>query len=73
MSQQINIRIPDELKSELERVISGKDITLSKFVADAIALSMEVEKNMDAEKHSRLIIENAKNLSPEYKLLLKSA
>lgn len=73
MSQQINIRIADELKSELEQVISGKGITLSKFVADAIALSMEVEKNMDKEKHSRLIIENAKNEQPEYKLLLKTA
>ncbi len=72
MSKQINIRIPDELKSEIETLINIKDTSLSKFIADAIVLAVTVEKNMDAKAHSRLVIENAKDQPKDYKLLLKT-
>ena len=61
MSKQINIRIPDELRSEIETLINVKDTSLSKFIADAIVLAVTVEKNMDSKAHSRLVIENAKD------------
>ena len=72
MSKQINIRIPDELRSEIETLINVKDTSLSKFIADAIVLAVTVEKNMDSKAHSRLVIENAKDQPKDYKLLLKT-
>lgn len=72
MSKQINIRISDDLKSELESVLEKKNTNLSKFIADALTLALAVEKNMDPQKHSRLVIENAKDQPNDYKLLLKS-
>ena len=72
MSKQINIRIPDELKSEIERIIDTKETSLGKFIADAITLAVTVENNMDPKAHSRLIIENAKDQPKDYKLLLKA-
>jgi hypothetical protein len=72
MSKQINIRIPDELRAELESIIDAKETTLGKFVADAISLAVVVEKNMDRKSHSRLVIENAKDQPKDYKLLLKA-
>lgn len=70
--QQINIRIPEELKSEIESLIDNKDTSLSKFIADAIVLAVTVEKNMDSKAHSRLVIENAKDQPKDYKLLLRT-
>ena len=70
--QQINIRIPEELKSEIETLIGEKDISLSKFIADAVVLAVTVEKNMDSKSHSRLVIENAKDQPKDYKLLLRA-
>lgn len=72
MSKQINIRIPDELKSEIEQIISGRDSSLGKFIADAISLAVTIEKNMDSKSHSRLVIENAKDQPKDYKILLKT-
>jgi metal-responsive CopG/Arc/MetJ family transcriptional regulator len=72
MSKQINIRIPDELKSEIERIIDTKETSLGKFIADAITLAVTVENNMDSKAHSRLVIENAKDQPKDYKLLLKA-
>lgn len=68
----ITIIIPEELKSEIEMIMNKKDISLSKFIADAIVLSVTVEKNMDSNAHSRLVIENAKDQPKDYKLLLRS-
>lgn len=71
MTQQINIRIPDDVCDSLKNIISSKNITLGKLVAEAIDLYLNVEKNMDEKSHSRLVIENAKNMPSDYKLLLK--
>lgn len=72
MSKQINIRIPDELKSEIEQIIDSRETSLGKFIADAITLAVTVEKNMDSKSNSRLVIENAKDQPKDYKLLLKA-
>lgn len=71
--QQINIRVTDELKTELEKLIAQKPgSSINKFIADAIQLAVSVEKNMDSKSHSRLVIENAKDQPKDYKLLLKA-
>ncbi|GEM_PF-3241103 len=71
MSKQINIRVSDEIRNEIENVLKdGKSI--NKFIAEAIELAVTVEKNMDKKAHSRLVIENAKGQPQDYKLLLKT-
>lgn len=71
--QQINIRVTDELKAELEKIIGMKPgASINKFIADAIELAVSVEKNMDSHSRSRLVIENPKDQPKNCKLLLKA-
>jgi predicted transcriptional regulator len=73
MSKQLNIRLPDSISEEIQEIANRKSISVSKFMAESIALALAVEKNMSSEKQSRLVIENAKDAPENYKLLLKSA
>lgn len=69
MSKQVNIRIPDDVASALQLIADKKNISLGRFVSDAISLALSIENNMGSD--SRLVIENAKDTPKEYKLLIR--
>jgi predicted transcriptional regulator len=73
MSKQLNIRLPESISEEIQEIANRKSISVSKFMAESIALALAIEKNMSPARQSRLVIENAKDAPDNYKLLLKSA